>query len=249
MKISYLTLTGADDKIDPLALAKLSDQYPFIEWAILISDQREGTSRYPTKEWRNEFYKALPNSNKAAHLCGKEVLSRLVAEDAQLTAELNEYQRVQLNFNAKHMDESILKGLIRCTASGIYHHNSGVGTQFITQYNESNQDITLLFNHANRNNPDIHGILFDASGGLGKSPDAWPKPFTNKLCGYAGGLGPDNIVDELNNIRTTVGTQFGAEHTNLWIDMESKLRTNEDFDLAKAHEVAAKVKSWMVSNI
>lgn len=249
MKILYLTLTGADDKVDPLELAKLSKQYPFIEWAILLSDQREGTSRYPTKEWRNEFYKASPNSNKAAHLCGKEVLARLIAEDIQLAEELREYQRIQLNFNAKRMDESILKGLIDITKSGFYKHKAGVRTQFITQFNDANQDITILFNQAHRNNPDIHRILFDASGGLGKSPEVWPKPFPNKLCGYAGGLGPDNITEELDSIRKTMRSQSTKIHPDLWIDMESKLRTNEDFDLTKVQEVAAKVKRWVIGNL
>lgn len=104
MKILYLTLTGADDLVNPQELGIISEQFPFVEWAILFSDDREGNPRYPTKQWREEFYKVVPECNRSAHLCGKEVLIRLVEQDAALLNELKEYQRIQLNFNATRLD-------------------------------------------------------------------------------------------------------------------------------------------------
>lgn len=234
MNIKYLTLTGADDSTDPLALAALSKQFPFVEWAILISEQREGTARYPTREWREAFHLASPDSNTAAHLCGKEVLRRLASEDTELAEELKHYQRIQLNFNAMHTDEQLLEKLIQCTTSGFYTHKTGVKTQFITQYNQANVDITARFIDAHQQLPSNHLILFDASGGLGRSPEYWPTAIPNKLCGYAGGLGPDNIHHELNQLY--VQSVQGGNQT-VWIDMESKLRTNEVFDLEKVKAV------------
>lgn len=234
MNIKYLTLTGADDNSAPKELAELSKQYPFVEWAILISEQREGTARYPTRGWREAFHLACPNSNTSAHLCGKEVLSRLAAEDTELAEELKHYQRVQLNFNAKHTDEALLEGLIRCTTSGFYKHKSGVNTKFITQFNQANVEITARFINAHQQLPSNHHILFDASGGLGRSPDYWPTTIPKKLCGYAGGLGPDNLYHELNELYVQLAQ--GGNQT-VWIDMESKLRTDEVFDLEKVRAV------------
>ena len=245
MIIKYLTLTGADDNIDPVELAKLSKQFPFLEWAILISEQREGTSRYPTKAWRQEFNKVCKDTHKAAHLCGKEILRRFAAEDVELASELKDYQRVQLNFNAKHTEENLLEDMLKCTTSGFYTHKTGVGTQFISQSNDNNEDITIGFFQAHRLLPNYHSVLFDASGGLGRSPKSWPKPFPNKLCGYAGGLGPDNILEELNLIKILTRQQHDVKKQALWIDMETKLRTNELFDLSKAQDVAEKVQHWI----
>lgn len=68
--------------------------------------------------------------------------------------------------------------------------------------------------------------------GDSKSPPsitAWPSPFPNRTCGYAGGLGPDNLETELPRI-------IGAARKHpFWIDMESSLRGLDDcFDLGKA---------------
>ena len=45
------TITGADDLVDPDDLVVLSREYPFVEWAILISASRAGTPRYPSSAW------------------------------------------------------------------------------------------------------------------------------------------------------------------------------------------------------
>lgn len=245
MNIQYLTLTGADDSIDPVELVKLSKQYPYIEWAILISAEREGTSRFPTRQWRHEFHKLSQYTNKSAHLCGREVLTRLSEEDGELGIEMKDYQRIQLNFNAKHTSEQLLGKLIQATTSGFYTQHSGQRIKFITQYNQPNQDITTRFIDAHRLQPDAHHILFDASGGLGRTPESWPTPISNKLCGYAGGLGPSNIEQELININFLIRQQVNQGDKRLWLDMENNLRTNEAFDLNKVIEVAEKVHAWM----
>lgn len=241
MKIILLTLTGADDKTDQNELTKLSEKFPFIEWAILFSDEREGTARYPTKEWREAFYKAAPNCNRSAHLCGKEVLSRLVAQDAALLNELKEYQRIQLNFNATRLDPELLEGLIKVVNSGIGTSKSGKLIKFITQLNEANKSITNQFGQLDGHMISNHQVLFDSSGGLGKSPETWPSLLLDKLCGYAGGLGPDNLKSELLKIKKQAEDSDDIIDFHTWIDMESKIRTDDKLDLSKAHSVAEAV--------
>lgn len=125
MNIVYITFTGADDKTEPFELDSLSKRNRNIEWAILISDKNAGTSRYPTKKWREHFYAASPDSQKAAHLCGKDILTRLVNHDDDLINELKYYRRVQLNFNATHLDANLLDRLILNVNSRVYLRHDG----------------------------------------------------------------------------------------------------------------------------
>ena len=37
MKLTKVTLTGADDFTDPKRLIEISREYPFVEWGILFS--------------------------------------------------------------------------------------------------------------------------------------------------------------------------------------------------------------------
>lgn len=238
MNILYLTLTGADDLVNQKELGKISKQFPFVEWAILFSDDREGTDRYPTKQWREDFYKAVPECNRSAHLCGKEVLGRLVAQDAALLDELKEYQRIQLNFNATRLDPKLLEGLIKLVNSGICTNKSGKLINFITQFNQANESISYLFGQLDGHMISNHQVLFDGSGGLGKSPETWSAPLMDKLCGYAGGLGPDNLMAELTKIKKQVEESGGIIDFHTWIDMESKIRTDDKFDLEKVLSVA-----------
>jgi phosphoribosylanthranilate isomerase len=76
-----------------------------------------------------------------------------------------------------------------------------------------------------------HGILVDASGGRGISPVEWVRPPTDKRVGFAGGLGPDNLEQELPRILDV--SRFGD-----WIDMETGLRDDDDwFDVERARAV------------
>jgi hypothetical protein len=49
--LTGITITGADDQVDPRELAMLSAEFPFVEWGILMSESRAGTSRYPGQTW------------------------------------------------------------------------------------------------------------------------------------------------------------------------------------------------------
>jgi hypothetical protein len=73
--------------------------------------------------------------------------------------------------------------------------------------------------------------LFDLSHGAGVLPDGWPSPAdTTVYTGYAGGLGPRNLDEQLGAIGNA------AKETPIWIDMETGVRSWNDvsFDLGKA---------------
>ena len=83
-------------------------------------------------------------------------------------------------------------------------------------------------------------LLYDASGGNGISPDSWKKPvYSEHDMGYAGGLGPDNITDNLEMIKSV------ARFDSVWIDAEGKLKTDNKFDVARAQQYVLNAKTWI----
>ncbi len=65
-------------------------------------------------------------------------------------------------------------------------------------------------------------------------------------CGYAGGLGPDNLEEQLELISAAAGD------CSFWVDMEGKLRTLDEtecdwFDLGKARRCLEAVKAGMAA--
>lgn len=73
--------------------------------------------------------------------------------------------------------------------------------------------------------------LFDTSGGRGKEPESLPE-YPGRLVGYAGGLGPDNVGSAIQRIGAT---------GPYWIDMESRVRTDNWFDLSLCEQVCRAV--------
>ena len=65
-------------------------------------------------------------------------------------------------------------------------------------------------------------------------PFSWPRAPLNTRIGYAGGIGPENVIEVLGGI--------GPVGDGTWIDMESRVRDAEDrFDLNKVWVVLDKV--------
>lgn len=209
MKLSYCTFTGVDEETSLSDIISLSNSYPIIEWGFLFSPKQQGQpGRYLSTKNLLKIFEILPVEVKVAlHFCGSgtyNLLNENLEELDLLKAITKRNGRIQLNFNQtkKPINIENLKKLIL----------SEPKTTFITQHNQSNN---LLWN----NFIDLpnYAILFDSSGGNGISCNEWPKPLPVS-CGYAGGLGPNNIKEELQKISSVVAK------TTIWIDMENKLR-------------------------
>ncbi len=85
-------------------------------------------------------------------------------------------------------------------------------------------------------------MLFDASGGCGKLPKQWHAPInSNHKMGYSGGLGPDNISENLDKINMVV-----PANSNIWIDAEGKLKNPDikQFDIARAERYIENTLNW-----
>lgn len=231
MKLTHCTLTGVDAHTPLQALAELSAQYPVAEWGFLYSPNRQGApGRYPSAALLQEAFETLPDHVRVAlHICGQGVPGLLSGTDPVAQALVKQVAarngRVQLNFNLGTGVVTLpmlLQWLDRVPALSV-----------ITQYKEVNAALAdVLREHKS------HAMLFDGSGGRGLSPSAWHAPLHGIACGYAGGLGPDNLEVELLKIAAVAGDR------STWVDMENKLRVPDTsgadwFDLARAQACLA----------
>lgn len=220
MKINKVTLTGADNKIN----LKLQEQYPFVEWGILFSKSKEGQQRYPTQEHIEKQF--IGNLELSAHFCGwwsKEILEN---QNFNLIRGLDkQFKRVQLNYNFKNSKNWNLIKLLNFAEN--YKEKS-----IILQYNKSNAKALEEF-QLNALPENIH-FLYDGSGGRGTEIQAIDEPIGKYYTGYSGGLNVDNIDKVCEEINQS------ENKSEVWIDMESGVRTNNDFDLLKVKNILDK---------
>ncbi len=213
MKLTHCTLTGVDQATDIHRLVDISRRFSYVEWGILYSPDRQGAGRYPSSDYIAELLDALPEFVRVAlHVCGRGVDQVLAGEGtaATLAKTVAKRQgRMQINFNQT----------VRQFSADAFHvlFERHPQLSIITQHNRANTDVVDMLRGQAR-----HCILFDASGGRGLQPEGWPEELPGINCGYAGGLGPDNIATQLPAIATS------AAGAPFWIDMEGKLRADQD---------------------
>jgi hypothetical protein len=214
MPLTDCTLTGIDETTPLVELAVVSDMYPYAEWAFLYSPERHGTpGRYPSVGRIQRAFKELPRYVRVAlHVCGSGA-TQLLQGEAVVRGLFEQVRtrggRIQLNFDAARGQvdlDRLRQFMLACTS-----------VPFVTQHNESNRSVVqALAGVAN------HAILFDSSLGRGVTPQAWPAAPESGLCGYAGGLGPENLSPQLPRIYDAAGP------AKFWIGMESRLRDEND---------------------
>lgn len=225
MKITTVTITGADDSINHADLIEISKRFPFVEWGILFSPKRQGTDRYPSIDWVKLLRVAVKNNDLScsAHLCGDYSLESITHgtinkfEGAVMDYE-NFFKRIQLNFNCQknRVNSELLKQYLFSDAK----------IPTILQYNKANGILCSYIQSQNTDLKPVH-FLHDGSGGRGVLPSFWKGVVPKHFTGYAGGLNPDNLELSLKNIEDFVG------ENSVWIDAESGIRTDEKLDLDK----------------
>jgi len=217
MRLRTITFTGADDKVDKQQLYNISDVNHRVEWGILISSDKYGSQRYPSIKWTNSFLRYKPSFVKsAAHLCNTAVIKFIY--DFNYREYLSDFDRVQLNvadYNQLDLNHFM---------DSIGHFADTYDKDVILQYNDKSKHIL------NEILPCVDvDILFDSSRGKGKLnidiPESIAKYF---YTGYAGGINSYNIVDVMNILNLMY-----YEDQGMWIDMETGIRTNNEFDVNK----------------
>lgn len=223
MPMSTCSLTGIDETTPLVELAVVSDMYPYAEWGFLYSPKLQATpGRFPSVGRIQRAFKELPRYVRVAlHICGAGV-SQLLDGEAVVSGLVEGLRarsgRVQLNFDAARSDVDLdrLRQFMLKRPDLL----------FITPHNEDNKAvIPALAGVAN------HAILFDSSHGRGIAPQAWQRAIATLPCGYAGGLGPENLGQQLPRIYEA------ADKATFWIHIEERLRDEHDrFSMSTARK-------------
>jgi len=220
--LTHVTITGVDAFTDLATLSKISHEFPFVEWGVLLSKSKAGIeNRFP-----NEVYidKLLEHKlNFACHICGELAYDFILGGSefiSRYARWVMSFKRLQLNVAnvIDHADRNaVLKTIkeLKNMPRIIIQTRSVVPLWWPTD----------LMNCVD--------FLYDCSGGRGMLPSAWPsielwpenEPLPNY--GYAGGLSPDNLESQLVLMEKASGSQ------SVWIDVESGVRTNDILDLDK----------------
>lgn len=238
MILDRVAVTGADDGVPPSELMALSREFPWAEFGILFSAKREGSSRYPGRAWLEKLVECHEGDGRraklSAHLCGSYV--RRVSEGDFWFKK--DHARIEDRFGRLQFN---LSGALPASAP-LFLDALGEegGRQIVLQVGEGRDAALALLLDARGRGLDAVP-LFDRSGGAGLVPDQWPGAPPGIYRGYAGGLGPDNLEDELNRISEAAGPE------RVWVDMETKVRSGGDsrFDLALVARCLEVSRRWI----
>ncbi len=229
VKLTRVTITGADDGVPHRALAELREQFPFVEWGLLLSKKRFGEPRYPSTNWLLEIQKVLGFAHLSFHLCGA-FARRVMCGDPTMVP--REVKRMQLNGFGSYR----LPGLLSAEMCR--------ETEFILQCGTGEAMAHAV--ELRQQCPNNVVALWDPSGGLGVSfaeSGIWyPRASNFQIpIGYAGGINEFNIED-------TIASLCDGTGESLWVDLETGARTHEDkFDLAKVRRILELAAPFVVS--
>jgi hypothetical protein len=197
MKINKITITGADNNTNIEEMVELTKQYPFVEWALLFTKNREGTQRYPSQEWLNKVTEVgwLPLS---AHFCGWWAREVLENQNFSLIAFLENYQRVQLNYSFTRSKKWNLGEFMKFCKYGLdFMKGTKLQKEVILQYNRGNSRIIDNLEEIEYQMPESVNFLYDDSGGRGTVIESIQPPIKESYTGYAGGISDENIETNL----------------------------------------------------
>jgi len=255
-----LGFCGIDDSIDPNILVMMSHHYPFIEWGVLLREDKQGTPRYASEAYIQILGSKAGTIKCALHLCGDYVNQALNNEPGEYLQQLLDknselgcvFERVQINATAVNgVDTSSLASQIPTLIKFIKGHPSH---EFIIQKNEETEVVWkgLLQAMSNSAPEDdeledgLQNVVFlqDESKGTGVLAETMsdvPNGYNVHKLGYAGGIGPTTIKSVMQQLSQKFKNNQSDNGMKLWIDMESRIRSCKDdgqdfFDVTKCYE-------------
>ena len=211
-----LTFTGIDEWTDLAELPVLADIDA--EYAVLAGTSTGRHPRFPRTEFIRDIAEACreAGTRSAIHLCGVLARRANAGEHDEIAALCRGFGRVQVNSPAPgdYAQENLerLHDLLAVPVIVQHREPFGASEPFAGP---------------------VVSYLFDRSGGRGiVGLDNWSAPWPKISCGYAGGLNAENI--------TAAATLVQSFDENVWLDMESGIRTGDRLDVEKIRAVAEK---------
>ena len=228
MNIHTVTFSGASNETSITKMCDLYDNYPYIEWG--IQTPHFGGGLFPDVGWVKEL--TSTNLPLSAHMCSvRELLEDSNPIEVLSIEGWESFKRVQINthghpHNTQH------------TTLELFKSELFADKEIIFQLDDVPMN-TYTFGLANSMDVNVSG-LFDTSHGGGRSPDTWPKSsevLMGAKFGYSGGLGPDNMKFALPQIASAAGD------SDIWVDMEGRIRHNGRLDFNKIQKVLDEVEN------
>lgn len=209
---AFIAFTGVDRADAVGAMQALARHFP-IEWGVLVDDDRPDDLLFAGPDIRARLT-ACPGLRLAAHVCGEQA-RRIANRPDDATIDLGGFQRLQINHG--------FSGSVAAQVENCVRFARARSVRAVLQCLESFPADERL------------DWLFDVSFGTGKSPGRWPAlPPHGPFRGYSGGIRAENVRSVLAAIAAPDGVPY-------WIDMESGVRTDGRFDLAKCEAVCRAV--------
>lgn len=240
MRVRVVGFCGVDESF---SYSQVQYEWPeFIEWGVLFRPEKQGTTRFPSFAWIEQFVADLKPRHLAAHLCSSRCSQVLLQGDTtfvnKLRSELG-FARFQLNatkangFDSDQLDAQCAQRLVDVA-------RQLSDCEFIVQRNPETKPIwEHLETSVGCDKPPNISFLFDSSVGTGVLIQEFPRPLLATIpFGYAGGLSPTTVREVATAIHESGVVK---EDESIWIDMESGLRSNvhaeDSFSPQKAMEV------------
>lgn len=241
--VEMVTVTGADENTSPAGIREVAKKYPFLEWGVLASPHTLGKPvrdkiskpRFPREHWIRDLVLTLDGVKLSLHLCGGWARATCSGnmEWTRQFPYLDHFQRIQLNVSP-YLSDIAPPCLIRGIGflEGNWHHKKHE-REIILQLRNTSHTLLAQAQEAGAN---IVGF-FDVSGGRGLLPHVWPA--SKGYTGYGGGLSPKNVAEHLERLSVVC-------QTTIWIDAETHLRTDGEFDLEKVAAFAEAAKPYVI---
>lgn len=216
--LRQITFTGIGVETDLKVLKEIQDEYPLVEWGVLLSKnwQENGPRFFDPSQLNTLRWQGL---NLSCHLCGSAARA-IVSENWEPAFEVTRgmfglFQRCQVNISMEQPNDKTqyMRPPIDLSELIIQQKSAGAMNIFNAIKNRTKMS-----------------VLLDASGGRGIDTPVKPLNIPGLKVGYAGGLNPDNVGEKLEYLLENVEGEF-------WIDMESGVRTDDRFDIDKCVSV------------
>ena len=245
MKLKFITCSGCNETTSIPELLNLLSEFPRAEIGVQVSNKKAsyGSSRYDwiCSLWCLVLHRRV-TINAALHVnlqWVEDFGQGIVAPELEefLFFDNNDgtpfFQRVQLNFKIGREKTPDIDKLEQAIRRFPRH-------RFILSYNQSNKRLIQELYVRNVK----FDCLFDESFGAGIVPATRDEPaFIDVLQGYAGGITPDNVVQELCKIAQT--NKQGYCLQDVYIDAHKGLEDEfTHFDINKCRAYLTNAENW-----
>lgn len=241
MPLSRVTMTGADDQNSIDEMVAISEEFPFVEWGILIGSS--AGPRFPSFDWIGSLAQRATQKplQLSLHICGQWLRDIKTNQPARLQEwldwTLGTFDRVQLNWHGEAQSGEVAEMLLR--SFGTLTRGGWWEPELIFQMDGVNNHIATYCMEGRF----VVSGLFDRSHGAGVSPGEWPASSGHFPCGWAGGLGPHNLEAELPRIDAAAMAGL-----NYWVDMETHVHSGASgLDMGKVRTCLGIAESFMTA--